>query len=1233
MEEINNLDYYIDGLFNLKGGSTEPSLVRKNARANIKNNNQTSTISKKIRNFVSEKTNNFINKKKTDIKNIPKNLKNSTKDLFDNIGKKTNTKSITKKLLGLFSTYYGLIYYILLSYILFKISVYVYKLYKEYPRGFTLSKTIDISHKYEKSTGLDQELAELLAKNITNFILYPSNIRNIINEALTNNIHSSNNREINNIKDNLIDNVINNYIQPEYLEFCEILLSFYNNREKILNLDQINKQIDINNSTLFKNKNATELINDIKNNNIKKNYYLLHFYKNIINDNSTFKINLNNKIIDDPSVNVFYNKIVENKDVSYINCQNGNAPSIAYLNQSINYDDLNSVFNEILMGSEEIRDTEGNNTENNIKKYTLLFYRAVLYKIIYENKNIIKNILINFNESNPLSFIYNEPNENNSSNKTNKFYSENSPYNLYKPFLHLLTNTESNNIIPFNQLYKTEIINVINTNRSNSIILHDIHNSSSSDDQFSYDKIQEFILNEIDTNFKSNINSKILNLELNNYNNLIEYLNDLSNEIKNNFKVDIVIDNFLNNTPYKNYETKLKRCGNFKKLYNILTNPSDTTIGNQTDKNNILYLFLNINQSDINNSNIIISFEILVNKLLNSINNSPKNKDFLTKKVLLTSIIFKFNYLLSFINDNYSSLYNLDLFDKDNATRLNQVFIKIYSCFYKILKFKYNNINIFNENNNISIVNQKNFIFDSLKTTITYTQYFKNYNTINTFYFLNHILTQDNIKTIIEYYMSFTELQLASNYIQDTIEYRKKHLGVNFNEVMNTITEPFFEYIKDKWKYVDVKYSIKSGLLLSKNVMKLLKRLSKMENFQANEENEEKEEKEEIREKFIGGIFKKLFKPIKDIARFFKDAFKLLELFIKFLKNPPKNFIKLLMAIFVLVLSFPAGLVILLLFIAVLRGNGSKFTSFLIISFVVTLYGYSPQISVMDVFGILFIWLGAVFYCTMYTFTLLFAIILIGFILSILYIFDQGTANKAGQFIYKRFVACENDPHAWYKNSRHELNNFNEKSLMCQLNCGSNYTISQNKKHCNLTPNYLPYYCPQPYIFRNYREMSTKGTTTFLLNNFTPGYFTNQNEDKDLELEYLDNIEKYMISCKNLNSDKSIQHDIIAKNICAINVDQKNNDISDKINNMCHSMYCNNGKYEEFCYAYDTIDNTNQIVQKSKSIGNRMLSISKKKTFYIIIIIILIINFYKTLFNVKLRNSFKNNSLFKTPSK
>ena len=90
------------------------------------------------------------------------------------------------------------------------------------------------------------------------------------------------------------------------------------------------------------------------------------------------------------------------------------------------------------------------------------------------------------------------------------------------------------------------------------------------------------------------------------------------------------------------------------------------------------------------------------------------------------------------------------------------------------------------------------------------------------------------------------------------------------------------------------------------------------------------------------------------------------------------------------------------------------------------------------------------------------------------------------QFLYKRLFACENEPLAWYKNSRFDLGNKASRGFFCSLNCGSNYRLSENSAFCERAPSNVPYYCPQPMLYSIYKgeiPSGQKKTISFFINN------------------------------------------------------------------------------------------------------------------------------------------------------
>ena len=1159
-------------------------------------------------------------------------------------------------LLGMFKLSYGLVYYIAITVLLYFIIKYIFKIYKAYPRRFTLSKTINIAHKYDKSTGLDSKLAEVLSENIVNFIKYPSEIKNIINTKLK--THTTiESGDFNSVLDNFEDHLINNYITDDVMVLPKLLLAFYKNKDTIFINDNV-QDIDMNNETLFRNNYAKELISEINNEriNVRGRKYLLHFYKNLINDNATFKISLNNEIINDIAVNKFYKELNKSiDDINYISCNSGNLDNyekmtkINFSDSTIYNDDrMKSDFKKILLGSPDLNDSNIDTFE----KYKLLFYRSVLYKILYENKDNINTILVKFNNKNPLNYILNVPSDiaiETKSNKVKTFYKDNNPYSIYYDYLKINNNN-------FYDLIKGEKIAEINAVYSS---IRD--NILQPTDSSTYLNVETDILNNIEQIFSKNDNNlyskfnDISNNDSTRYYNLIEYLNFLRKNRKNEFNINNIIDEFFiekdineNIDGNRDIKQKLKKCTDFKKLYSIFTNKSDNTINNTIAKKKYLFKFINVEQKEFNRkNNELEKNKYLFEKLRDNINLIPKNRNLGKKKYLLTSIVFHFNYCLKYLNNNLEKIILLDFTNEDNINSLNSIFILFYTLLFKITGFKYKDELIFfnsKVNDDISktddsLIDELDNIVKEIKNIIVYINYLKNKDLINHCYFLNLILTNDELRKIKDYYISIFEIQLGTNYIEDTLEYRKKHLGINLNDVTKELTSPFYKYINDIWKLAMIKYSINGGVKISDNILKILKNLrdNKNENFNNNYNNKNKDNKDknnnynsknkdnkdknnkEIREKFIGKILspiKKIVKAFKAIVNFVNEFIKLILIFLEFFSDPLNTIIRLIIQLIIIIMSLPLTFLLVAIFLVFMYTGFTSLYSllFLIVMILIIIaiemsHNNEYGLTVMNFIGIMIIWLGTIMYCLSFTGVMFIIIFIIMIILSIVYALDMSSKNKFSRFIYKKFIACENEPASWYKNSRYELNNFNVKGTLCNLKCGSNHKLSDDGFSCKLSSNNIPYYCPQPYIFRNYKREKEIGTN--YIRDFSNGLFTTRNKDYENYIKYLDDVEKYLNTCSTTETKRKRQYDIIAKNICASGVDSSDQNIHRKLNNICNTNYCNNGKYEDFCYMYPNIEKSigNNLNNKIQTKLNNTKEIVIKNIYKLIVVIILVLVF------------------------
>jgi hypothetical protein len=565
-------------------------------------------------------------------------------------------------------------------------------------------------------------------------------------------------------------------------------------------------------------------------------------------------------------------------------------------------------------------------------------------------------------------------------------------------------------------------------------------------------------------------------------------------------------------------------------------------------------------QNLIQKNNELEKSKYLFDTLRDNINLIPKNRDLEKKKYLLTSIVFHFNYCLKYLNSNWSNITELNFINENYINSLNSIFILFYTLLFKITAFKYKNELIFfnsKVNNDISntddsLINELEDIVIEIKKIIVYINYLKNKDLINHCYFLNLILTSDELRKIKDYYISIFEIQLGTNYIEDTLEYRKKHLGINLNDVTKELTSPFYKYINDIWKLAMIKYSIKGGIGISDNILKVLKNLrdGKNENFNNNHNNKNNKEKDnknnkekdnkknkETREKFIGKILspiKKIVKAFKAIVNFVNEFIKLIKIALKFFTDPLNTIIRLIIQFVIVIMSLPLTYILVVIFFVFMYTGFTSLYSllFLIVMIVVVIaiemsHNNEYGLTVMNFIGIMIIWLGTIMYCLSFTGVMFIIILIIMTILSIIYALDMTCKNKLSRFLYKKFIACENEPASWYKNSRYELDNFNVKGTLCNLKCGSNHKLSDDGFSCKLSSNNIPYYCPQPYIFRNYKKEKEIGTN--YIRDFSNGMFTTRNRDHENYIKYLDDVEKYLSICSYTETKRKKQYDIIAK--------------------------------------------------------------------------------------------------------
>jgi len=158
-----------------------------------------------------------------------------------------------------------------------------------------------------------------------------------------------------------------------------------------------------------------------------------------------------------------------------------------------------------------------------------------------------------------------------------------------------------------------------------------------------------------------------------------------------------------------------------------------------------------------------------------------------------------------------------------------------------------------------------------------------------------------------------------------------------------------------------------------------------------------------------------------------------------------------------------------------------------------------PIIDVLGVFAYSIILLGITVFKSLIIMAIISILIVVGIFVLVM---DSLSPNKGGfsRFLYRNFISCENSPFAWYKNSRYDLENKCSRGFFCNLNCGTNYRLSENGMYCERAPTNVPYFCPQPLLYKTYRDDRIKGRKKIL------SFFINEspkillsNSDKQIE--------------------------------------------------------------------------------------------------------------------------------------
>ena len=1052
---------------------------------------------------------------------------------------------------------------------------YLLKLYRMYPRSFVLANYLDISGKYDKSTGLDMELADILSTSLADYLVRPSRIlakikinsQNMINPSpivvstpdnkksscsnIKNKACSSDDDDnvlledmdmrgdyLNYLKEHLFDNYINN-------DFYKLLRKFVEHSDGIFNQGYkrytIKDEKDYNEKNEYDNKYFKKYYDDMKNN-PTINTYLVNFFKNIVNTDPTYQVDIDEKI-ENKTSDDFITIIKEKPDVSYD----------VQFNKS--YESIKNFFNQILTTSS----TKLDNKRNILEYYRNLFFRNVLYNIILlndkdDNDNISRQLGL-LESKNILSYI--DP----------EIITNNQILEKYGPMLSM-------------------------TNDSGEIsYLHSIFDAPEIDQS---NKLPSEILNNLDTdkniqnprdNFKENFEENYQDIKKNIFELLKKYKEDDYSKYYEDYKQALSnvknynSENSLINEIY-NLSNDKGNYDNFAKKFNI----------NKLEDDNIRVI-------DIFNHLIIFDYFYKHITTIISDDNTENNYDNCVKYLYYFENFASLKYLNSEINTYVNILSDSNIKEK-----------------YELL---------IGNNNEV----------DGIKDLLEFTLYQKDKDLINCSIFASLILYQQNnmnitmndIHSMSKFYFSFVEIKLGTNYIKDVKDYKEHRTNWNIkqNFVMDKIKYLFTEVIVKKylWSEFDSDKLLNESYPFWNQVSTRL--LDRCTWFTTNTEREAMgcKRNENYIEGF--GFLKGLLKIPKVFSGFPKLAGELIDLIGKLMqaylglykgilfifKFKPfligfvifliKVFIYIIAVCIVIFASFPN------LFGLVLGGYAAlanPFVGIIICVFTVflILFGFHTfKLNGEDktvTFGhtiALIVWTIIVAVITA------FKIILVLFIIAallILYIFiligDEILGDyRFTQFLYKRLFACENEPLAWYKNSRFDLGNKASRGFFCSLNCGSNYRLSENSAFCERAPSNVPYYCPQPMLYSIYKDEIPSGqkkTISFFINNHPELIYKSIQQQNEFILNYKKNKKEYYEKCSLNNSNEK---NTVGKSVCAIGYNNKNEPIDNKIKEICKQTYCSNGNYENFCYKYkDTtllndykIKDNNKLVEYTKN--------------------------------------------------
>lgn len=1042
--------------------------------------------------------------------------------------------------------------------IILTIAKYLRGLYMKYPRAFTITNFLDISSKYDRSTGLDNELAETLGKALADYVCLP---HNIIKDMET----AGDDTKISPYMGYIKENLFNKFNINNKNNLHKLLRKFITHKDEIFN----SRNISINTSRYKKG------------NNFKDEYDNKHFKEYLKKMEG-----LDNKQINEYLIEYYKNIMYKNPDYVYLNVKLDTKPIIDFVNNlknktsdSFDVEIENKSTEDIINEFKNILQTKSVNTDynNNIKEvFKNIFLRNVLYYIINQNSSIISRHLLDLENNNLLSYI--DPNIYN-----NRYDNSIELFKRYGKYLYLKKDN-SDDIVTFNEITK-EIPQIesmptrISTHYKNP---------------FSFTTPDE-IDNDIKTNIKKSIESYDLEV-------FIDIFIRLRNYKRNND------DNFDYTTEYAEYKTTLE---------NIKTKNSK---GKGYDTGNAV-----LNDLFSGNTGNKIDDKFNINK------GNEKDKSILE----IYNILFMIEKLISNIGNNFNGI------DHDKYTNYLYYIEKFTTLkYYNTDKNKYEFI--FNENQKKTFINYFIEIQEDLL-------YIRDKDIINTTLFITLIFynTDENTEKLLnisKFFMSFTELKLADNFVNDVRQYKENRTGYNM----------FNDYILPKVKYLGYDIIIKKYLWEEWDIMKIReiakpfgsKIIEKITNeclwFTTSLEKDimgvKNCNKEGMVVEHMFGFLKGLTKLPGLFTKMPKMLQKFVELILKILKfiafsvkifgyitklglpGTVELIIKTVFYVSVLIASaflyFPFAFLWVLPFImAALTKTWILFSGKPLFNhFIWIMSAFFIDLPIIDVIGVL-VYSIMLLIITLFKSIFILVIMVVLLIIGLVILpFDSMCDGAISRFIYRRFVACENSPFAWYKNSRYDLENKCSRGFFCNLNCGTNYKLSDNGMYCEKAPTNVPYYCPQPLLYKSYKDdriNGRKSILSFFINDYPNILMSSPDKQAEFIMNYQKDKSEYYQTCNtfsNGDGDSNKKgYNVIGKAVCASAYNIKDKNIKNDIKDICQQTYCSNGKYENFCYKYDPIENKTNYLKFLENDNKKIEFL--KKTFFVIILSTLIIYF------------------------